>query len=373
MAKKIVYLDSASTTQTYKRVAEAVKKASVEVYGNPSSSHLMGEKAASEMNSAREVLAKEINAKSHEIIFTSGATEADNLAIMGIAKAYPNKKRIIISSIEHPAVYEPCMFLKSQGYDIVEVPVDKEGLVNLIELESKIDQNTLLVSIIHAHNEIGVLQDLNKIGEICKRKNVLLHTDAVQSYGKEIIDVKKMNISLLSASAHKIGGPKGVGFLYVKDGVRIEPIIYGGGQEKGIRGGTENVPAIVGFAEALKISKKINLKRVKVLRDYLIDQIENIGGHINGSKERRLANNVNARFNGVVSEGLIAYLSSKGIMCSTRSACSSKSEEENRSLKAIRLSDAEAGESFRITINEFTAKNDINQLVKIIKKHIKLS
>src|SRR3989338_6752269 len=247
MAKKnIIYLDNAATMPCYKEVVKAMNEFHIEQYGNPSSEHAMGEKTRNAIQEAKKIISKEINCKPWEIIFTSGATEANNFALRGIALAHPDKKKIIISAIEHSSIYEECNYLKTKGYEICEVPVDKYGFMNLIYLKEQIDSNTLIVSIMHANNEIGVLQDIDAIGKICVAKNVLFHTDAVQSFTKEKIDVHLMKIDLLSASAHKIGGPKGIGFLYVKDGIEIKPLIVGGGQEAGKRAGTENVPAIVG-------------------------------------------------------------------------------------------------------------------------------
>ena len=258
----IIYLDNASTTPVYKEVVIEMEKYMLEEYGNPSSIHFMGENAQRAIENAKKVIASEIGAKPWEIIFTSGGTESNNLALQGLSKTN-SKKKIIISAIEHSSIYELGNEMKKYGYKIVEIPVNKEGFIDFNILEKEIDSNTLVVSIMHANNEIGVLQDIAKIGKICREKGVLFHTDAVQSFCKEKIDVNLMKVDLLSASGHKIGASKGVGFLYVKDGVKIESITIGGSQERGLRPGTQNVPAIMGFAKAVEINKKVDKNKVK--------------------------------------------------------------------------------------------------------------
>ncbi len=368
--KKIIYLDNGATTPVYPEVIKEMNKFYSEKYGNPSSPHELGEAALKEMNSARRKIAQEILAKVFEIIFTSGGTEANNLAILGLANANPGKKKIIISAIEHSSVYESCMALKEKGYKIIEIPVDNNGLADIGYLERAIDNKTLLVSIIHANNEIGVLQDLSIIGKICKRKGVIFHTDAVQSFGKEKINVRDFAIDMLSASAHKISGPKGIGFLYIREGIKISPLIIGGGQEHGIRGGTENVPAIAGFAKALEITKKIDKNKIKKLRDYFADELEKIGGKINGSKEKRLYNNINVSFNGINGDDLVLFLSEKGIMCSTKSACLSKQKKENRVLKALGLKKDELNGAVRFSLNEKTKRKDLDKVLNEISSFL---
>ncbi len=369
MAKKI-YLDNAATTKVNEKVVREMDKYLIEEYGNPSSQHLMGEKAREEIDRARENIAKEINAKPWEIIFTSGGTEANNIAIQGLAKANPEKKKIIISEIEHPSITEPCKHMESLGYKIVKTPVDAKGHVRLDILEKEIDNSTLLVSIMHVNNIIGVVQDISKIIEICKKKGTLFHTDAVQSLGKIGIDVSE-GIDLLSASAHKINGPKGSGFIYIRSGVKVEPIFYGGGQEKGIRSGTENVPGIIGFARALEIQKKVNKDKIKAIRDKIIEGLQNIGGKINGSIEDRIYNNVHVSFPLIESGVLVEYLSKKGIYVSSGSACESKKEMEDRTLKAIGLTSLEAKGSIRITINEELLEEDVGFVLGEIEKGVK--
>ena len=369
MVKKTFYLDVASTNPVSKEVVSEMSKYYLEEYGNPSAYHELGENALEAINKAREKLAKEINAKTHEIYFTSGATESNNLALKGLWKS--DKKKIIISAIEHPSIKETSEFLKKVWAEVVEISVDKEGVIDIGQLENSVDSNTCVVSVMHVNNIIGTIQDLKKIGEICNRKNVILHTDAVQSFGKLEIDVQKMNISLLSVSGHKIGSPKGIGFLYVRDGVELEPMLHGGGQEKDLRSGTENVTGIIGFAKALELSKKIDKEKIGKTRDKLMDKLEKIGGTINGAKdERRIYNNINVSFQGVDNKTLVAFLSHKGIYVSAGSACESRKNDDNQTLKAIGVARKERDGSIRITIGEGLAEKDIDFIVKEIKNSV---
>ena len=368
--EKIIYLDNSATTPVFKEVSAEIKKYLTAEYGNPSSEHELGEKAKLALNESRKKLALEIGAKPSEIIFTSGGTESNNLAIFGVSKANPQKKKIILSCIEHSSIRKPALELKKHGYEIIEINVNKEGLLNLEELEKSIDEKTLLVSIIHCNNEIGVLQDLKKIGELCKKKNVLFHTDAVQSFGKEKINVHESKIDLLSASAHKIGGPKGVGFLFVREGINIKPLFYGGEQERGLRPGTENLSSIAGFAKALEIIKKYDFEKIRQLRDYFILELEKMGGKLNGSKEKRAWNNVNVSFP-FDAERAIIKLSQKGIYCSTKSACLSKQKEESHVLKSICLNKKEIQGSIRFGLFVNTKKTEIDCVLKEIKNLLK--
>ncbi len=365
-----IYLDDAATTRVYPEVVKEMEKYFLKDYGNPSSMHKLGEKARKAMDEARKKIAKEINAKPWEIYFTSGATESNNMALKGLLNN--GKSKIIISAIEHPSVIECARYLEKEGYKIVKVPIDGEGIVDINFLERNIDSDINLVSVIHVNNIIGVIQDLEEIGDICKKKGVLFHTDATQSFGRLNIDVKKMRIDMLSASAHKIGGPKGIGFLYVRDGIKIEPMIFGGGQEKNIRSGTENVPAITGFVKALEIHKKYNKEKIRKLRDKMIAELEEIGGKINGSmkKQERIYNNIHVSFPGISNELLVAFLSEKGIYVSAGSACDSKREKEDHVLKAIGLNEKEIQGSVRITMGEGLKEKDINSVIKVIKSSI---
>jgi len=367
---KEIYLDNAATAPVYKEVVSEMNKYYLNEYGNPSSQHEIGERAEKAVLESRKKIASEINAKPWEIIFTSGTTEGNNMAFFGLAKKSKNKKKIIISSIEHSSIFEICDVLKREGYDIIEIPVDSRGFLILERLETEIDDETLLVSIMHANNEIGVIQDLDAIGKVCKSKDVLFHSDCAQSLGKEKIDVNKMNIDLLSAGAHKIGGPKGVGLLFVRAGVEIEPLIYGGGQERGLRGGTENVPSIAGFAKTLDVAKKIDKNKIRKLRDYFISSLEEIGGKINGSKEKRIYNNINVSFSGIDAENLTAFLSNKGIYVSAGSACNSKKQKESKVLKAVGLNEKEIKGSIRISLSESISKKDVDYAVSEIKKSV---
>jgi len=372
-----LYLDEAATTSVYPEVVKLMEKFYLKEYGNPSSLHALGERAMKAIIEAKKAIAKEINCSPGEVIFTSGATEANNLAILGLARTNKNKRKIIISAIEHPSINEAVDYKRKEGYEVLNIPVDGSGLILLDELEKAIDDNILLVSIIHGNNIIGTIQDIEKIGQLCRRKKVVFHTDATQTFGKEKIDVKKMNISLLSASAHKIHGPKGIGFLYVRDGVKIEPLIYGGGQEKGIRSGTENVPAIVGFSKALELYRKENKKnrnKIRKMRDSLMIELEKIGGRINGSREKgkRLDNNIHVSFDkDVDNETLVYRLSGKGIYVSAGSACDSKKEKEDHVLKAIGLSDERIRGSIRITIGNDVSEGDVERVVREISRIVR--
>jgi len=366
-----IYLDNASTTRVYPSVVKEMEKFMNEEYGNASSAHALGENAKKAMNNAREKIAKEINAKPWEIIFTSGATEANNLALIGLAKA-SNKRKIVISAIEHPSITEPCRYLESIGYKIVRIPVDAQGHLRIDRLKDEVEKNSqeiLVVSVMHVNNIIGTVQDIVKIGEICRKNNVLFHSDAAQSFGKIALDASKLD--LMSASGHKIGAGKGIGFLFIREGIKIEPIIYGGGQERGIRSGTENVPGIIGIAKALEMQKKVNKDKIMKMRQELIEELQKMGGKINGSIQERIYNNVNVSFPLVEAGTLIEYLSKKGIYVSSGSACDSKKEKEDETLRAIGLSDMEAKGSIRITLNEDIGQTDVKLIIGEIKKAVK--
>ncbi len=370
MRKKMIYLDNAATTPVYKDVVREMEKFYLEDYGNPSSLHKLGERAFEAINNSRKFIAQEINCKPWEIIFTSGTTESNNLAFFGLARGElgKKKKRIIISAIEHSSIFLICEVLRKEGFEIIQIPVDNEGIVNIDYLNNEVNDNTLLVSVMHVNNEVGTIENIFEIGEICRKKGVLFHSDCAQSFGKLDVDVNKMKIDLLSAGAHKIGGPKGIGFLYVREVLSLEPLIYGGGQERNLRGGTEDVPAIVGFAKALGIIKKVDNDKILKIRDYFISSLEKVGGKINGSKKRRIFNNINVSFNCADAENFVIFLSEKGIMCSSGSACESKKQIESRVLKAIGLNEKERMGSVRFSLNENIAKRDINYVIGEIKK-----
>ncbi len=363
------YLDNGATTQVAKEVAQSMQMMLTKKFGNPGSLHSFGEEAKAEMEKAREIIAKKINAEPSEIIFTSGGTESNNLAIRGIA--YKGQgKHIITSAIEHPSVLRTCEALEKEGFKINYLSVDKEGFIDLKKLEEAITPQTVLVTIIHANNEIGTIQDIESIGKICDAKNVTFHTDAVQSFTKVPIDVKDMNISLMSLSAHKIHGPKGIGALFIRKGVRLKPLFTGGEQENKIRAGTENTSGIVGFGKAVEISKEKDVEKMKQLRDKLIKGLEKIPDTIiNGPRgEKRLANNVNASFKYVEGESLLYHLDGKGIAVSTGSACSSHSLSPSHVLISIGLKPEVAHGSLRLTISRYTTKEEIDYSIKTLKE-----
>ncbi len=361
-----VYLDNAATTRTDDEVIKEMKKYFTEIYANPASLHEMAQEANKAVKDARKRIADFINATPDEIIFTSGGTESDNLALIGVAYALRDKgNHIITSRIEHPAILRTCEWLEKNGFNVTYLNVDKYGFVDLEELKQKITERTILVSIMSANNEIGTIEPIAEIGKICSKKGIYFHTDAVQALGKIPLDVKTMNIDLLSASAHKIHGPKGIGFLYIRKGVKIKPIIQGGGHEHGLRSGTLNVPSIMGFAKALELANKPN--DMERLRNKLIKELLKIeASWLNGHPEIRLSNNVNVSFKAVEGESLVLYLSDKGIYASTGSACSSLSLKPSHVLTAIGLKPEEAHGSLRLTLSRFTTDEEIDYTVKVV-------
>ncbi len=364
-----VYLDNGATTRTAPEVLEAMKPFFLEEYGNPSSIHTFGQVAREAVENARSVISKSINADPKEIVFTSGGTESDNIAIQGVARALPGK-HIITSSIEHPAVLETCKALEHKGYKVTYLKVNRFGLMDLGELENAITKDTILVTIVFANNEIGTIQQIREIGVICHKHNVYFHTDAVQALGKVPIDVKSMNIDLLSASAHKLHGPKGVGLLYVRKEVKLEPIVYGGGHERGIRSGTINTAGIVGFARAVELSEQPN-NMVK-LRDKLITELIKIPEtFLNGHPTQRLPNNVNVSFKHIEGEGILLHLDARGIAVSTGSACSSLTLQPSHVLLAIGLRPEDAHGSIRITLSRYTTEEEIDYFLDSIAPIVK--
>lgn len=373
---KKIYLDYAATTPIDPRVVKAMQPYLVEKFGNTMSLHSFGQEAKFALDQSRQVLADLINADPNEIIFTGSATESNNLALKGVAFANKNKgNHIIISSIEHACIIESAKWLKSQGFEITKLPVDKHGLVNPADVEKAITEKTILVSVMHASNEIGTVEPIAKIGEICRQKGVYFHTDAAQSLGKIPVDVKKMNIDLLTASSHKMYGPKGAALLYVREGIKLVPLLHGGGQENGLRSSTVNVPAIVGFARASEICKTEMKKegaRQTKLRDMLIKGILKIkGARLNGHPKNRLPNNINTAFPFVEGESLVISLDLEGIACSTGSACSSIKLEPSYVLLSIGLKPEEAHGSLRISLGRFTTEKDTKYLLKVLPKVIK--
>ncbi len=368
---KRIYLDHAATTPLDARALRAMKPYFSEKYGNAGSVHYFGIEAKKAMENARAEIAKAINAEPNEIIFTSGGTESDNIAIQGIAYANRGKgNHIITTKMEHHAVLHTCKFLEKDGFEVTYLDVNSAGFINPKELESAITDKTILVSVMHANNEIGTIQPIEEIGKICKARGIYFHTDAVQTLGKIPIDVKKMNVDLLSASAHKFYGPKGIGFLYVRKGTNIHPLMHGGGQENGIRSGTENVAGIIGMAEALKISiremKKENAHELK-LRNKLINGCLKIkDSWVNGGLKNRLAGNANLGFDYVEGESIVIMLDEKGIAASTGSACSTKSLEPSHVLRAIGLPHVKCHGSLRLTLGRDTTAKDIDYVLKVL-------
>ncbi|MFH0889909.1 MAG: cysteine desulfurase NifS [Candidatus Aenigmatarchaeota archaeon] len=368
---KRVYMDYAASTPVRREVLEGMMPYFSEKYGNASSLHSFGREAFEAVENARKIIAGVINAEPGEIIFTSGGTEADNLALQETAYANRNRgNHIIVSSIEHDAVLQTAKFLEKDGFSVTRLPVDKCGLISLDELENSVTKDTILVSIMHANNEIGTIEPVGEIGKICKERNVIFHTDAVQTFGKIPIDVKKMNIDLLSISSHKIYGPKGVGALYVRKGVKMHPLFHGGGQESGLRSGTENVAGIIGFGKAAELAcveMDAEAKRLAKLRDKLIAgalKIDNTW--LNGHATERLPNNANLCFKFIEGEGLVILLDEAGIAASTGSACSSKSLEPSHVLLAIGLKHEEAHGSLRLTLGRETAESDVDYLLSVL-------
>lgn len=386
-SKRKIYLDNAATTPIDPRVLKAMMPYLKENYGNASTLYFLGRQAREAIEKSRQTIAYFIGVKPEEIIFTSGGTEANNLAIKGIAFANEKfGKHIITSSIEHHAILEPCRWLEKHGFKITILPVNKDGLVEIQKLEEAITDETILISIMHANNEIGTIQPIAEIGEIVKKirfeRNkkgiktpIFFHTDAVQSFGHLPINVDELGVDLLSASAHKLYGPKGVGLLYLRRGVKIEPIAHGGGHESGLRSGTENVAGIVGFGKAVEIAQKEleeEYKRLKTWRDKLIEKLQKIKGvSLNGHRDLRLPNNINVSIEGIEGEAAVLYLDKEGIACSTGSACSSHSLKPSHVLLAIGKTPQEAHSSLRFTLGRFNKESDINYLLKVLPKVIK--
>jgi len=374
---KRIYLDYAATTPVDPRVFRAMLPYFSKKFGNTMSLHSFGQEAKLALEKSREEIAGLIGARSEEIIFTSSATESNNLALKGIALANKDRgKHIIISSIEHPCIMESAGWLEAQGFEVSKLKVDKYGRVSPGDVKAAMKKGTILVSVIHASNEIGTIQPIQEIGRICREKGVYFHTDAVQSFGKIPIDVNKTNVDLLSASSHKMYGPKGAACLYVRKGTKIEPILHGGGQESGLRSSTVNLPAIVGFAEACETAKremKRENERIAKLRDKLIKGVltKIKGAHLNGHPKNRLANNANFWFQFVEGESMVIQLDLMGIAASTGSACSSAKLEPSHVLLAIGLKHQEAHGSLRITLGKWTTEREINYLIKVLPGIVK--
>jgi cysteine desulfurase len=369
-------MDHSATSPVDPEVFKAMEPYFINSYGNASTLYSLGREARKAMEESRKMVASLIGAKLDEIIFTSGGTESDNIAIKGIAYRLRDKgNHIITSNIEHPAVDETCKYLEKNGFEVTYLPAGVDGIVNTNDLEEAITDKTILITIMHANNEIGTIQPIKEIGAIACEKKIVFHTDAVQSVGKIPVNVDDLNVDMLSLSAHKLYGPKGVGALYIKKGVRVEPIIHGGGHEKGIRPGTENVAGIVGLGKACQIAKE-NLvetaQYVTSIRDEIIekvlDQVEK--SYLNGHPTNRLPNNINFRFTGIEGESLVLHLDAKGIASSTGSACSSKNLEPSHVLMALGLKEVDAHGSLRLTLGKENKKEEIDYIVDSIKNAV---
>jgi len=368
----LIYLDNAASTQIHESVLASMLPYLKEQYGNPSSIHRYGRLAHKAVEKARKQVADLINAEPSEIIFTSGGTESNNTALHGIALKTP-RSQIIISSIEHDAILEPCKKLEKSGFNVLYLPVDKFGTVDPIFLKNNLSEKTCLVSIMFGNNEVGTIQPIKEIANICNEKDIPFHTDAVQAVGKIPIDVKKLGVDMLSISSHKINGPKGIGALYIKKGIIIDPVILGGGQERGLRSGTENVANIVGFGKACEIAK-LNLTQnsslIKNLKDYLITKVLSEITHVtlNGHPDNRLPGNTHFTFLGVNGEDLIIKLDENGIAASTGSACSVHTQKASHVLQSMGFTHEQITGSLRLTIGVFNTQSDIDETVNILKK-----
>lgn len=374
MDNKVIYLDHAATTATRPEVVEAMLPYFTENYGNPSTVYELGSKNKSAVTHSRETIAKALGTDAANIYFTAGGSEADNWALVATAEAYKNKgNHIITSKIEHHAILHTCEYLeKERGYEVTYIDVDENGIIKLDELKKAIRPTTILISVMFANNEIGTIQPIKEIGAIAREHGILFHTDAVQAFGQIPIDVDELNIDMLSSSGHKLNGPKGIGFLYIRKGVKIRSFIHGGAQERKRRAGTENVPGIVGFGKAVEIAMATMDKRIKQeteLRDYLIDRIlaEVPYTRLNGDRERRLPNNANFSFQFIEGESLLIMLDMAGICGSSGSACTSGSLDPSHVLLAIGLPHEIAHGSLRLTLGEDNTREEMDYVVEKIK------
>lgn len=371
---KKIYLDHAATTPTHPEVVAAMLPYFTDAFGNPSSIHSLGQESRAAVEESREQIARLIGAQSEEIIFTSGGTEADNYAIKGVTYANRHKRNhIITTSIEHHAVLEPCKFLKEQGFKVTYLPVDRNGLIDPEDARKAITDETILISVIHANNEIGTIEPISEIGRIAKEKGIYFHTDAVQTTGRIPVNVDELGVDLLAMSAHKLYGPKGVGALYIRRGTRIGSFMHGGSQERGRRASTENVPAIVGFGKAVEIAQKEmdgEMKRLVPLRDKLIqgllERIDQI--HLNGHPSQRLPNNVNVSVAFVEGESMGISLDLEGIAASTGSACTSDALEASHVLLAIGLPGELAHGSLRFSLGSDTTEEEIDRVLEVFPR-----
>ena len=370
----MIYLDNAATTKTAPEVVDAMLPDFSEYYGNASTIYSLGAESKKAMDHARQTIADSLGAKPEEIYFTAGGSESDNWALKATAEAYASKgKHIITTKIEHHAILHTCEYLEKRGFEITYLNVDRDGLISLDELKAAIRPDTILISVMFANNEIGTIEPIAEIGEIAKEHGVLFHTDAVQAYAQVPIHVDEMHIDMLSASGHKLNGPKGIGFLYIRKGVKIRSFVHGGAQERSRRAGTENIPGIVGLGAAVERAMRIMDSKTRKeieLRDYLIGRLENEIPHcwLNGHRTKRLPNNINFSFLFIEGESMLIMLDMKGICASSGSACTSGSLDPSHVLLAIGLKHEEAHGSLRLTLSEESTKEEMDIVAEEVKK-----
>jgi cysteine desulfurase len=372
--KRFIYLDHAATTAARPEVVDAMLPYFTENFGNPSSVYTFSQKNKAVITQCRDTIAKSLGAKSNEIYFTAGGSESDNWALKSTAEAYASKGRhIITTKIEHHAILHTAQYLESKGFEVTYLDVDENGIVKLDQLKAAIRPDTILISVMFANNEIGTIQPIKEIGEIAKENGILFHTDAVQAYGQVPIDVDEYHIDMLSASGHKLNGPKGIGFLYIRTGLKLRNFVHGGGQERSRRAGTENVTGIVGFAKAVEIAFATMEERTKKeteMRDYLIGRLlaEVPYARLNGHRTKRLPNNVNLSFQFVEGESMLIMLDMKGICASSGSACTSGSLDPSHVLLAIGLPHEIAHGSLRMTLGEENTMEEMDYVADNIKE-----
>ena len=370
----MIYLDNAATTKTAPEVVDAMLPYFSEYYGNASTIYSLGAESKKAMDHARQTIADSLGAKPEEIYFTAGGSESDNWALKATAEAYASKgKHIITTKIEHHAILHTCEYLEKRGFEITYLNVDRDGLISLDELKAAIRPDTILISVMFANYEIGTIEPIAEIGEIAKEHGVLFHTDAVQAYAQVPINVDEMHIDMLSASGHKLNGPKGIGFLYIRKGVKIRSFVHGGAQERSRRAGTENIPGIVGLGAAVERAMRImdtKTRKEIELRDYLIGRLENEIPHcwLNGHRTKRLPNNINFSFLFIEGESMLIMLDMKGICASSGSACTSGSLDPSHVLLAIGLKHEEAHGSLRLTLSEESTKEEMDIVAEEVKK-----
>ena len=370
----MIYLDNAATTKTAPEVVDAMLPYFSEYYGNASTIYSLGAESKKAMDHSRQTIADSLGAKPEEIYFTAGGSESDNWALKATAEAYASKgKHIITTKIEHHAILHTCEYLEKRGFEITYLNVDRDGLISLDELKAAIRPDTILISVMFANNEIGTIEPIAEIGEIAKEHGVLFHTDAVQAYAQVPINVDEMHIDMLSASGHKLNGPKGIGFLYIRKGVKIRSFVHGGAQERSRRAGTENIPGIVGLGAAVERAMRImdtKTRKEIELRDYLIGRLENEIPHcwLNGHRTKRLPNNINFSFLFIEGESMLIMLDMKGICASSGSACTSGSLDPSHVLLAIGLKHEEAHGSLRLTLSEESTKEEMDIVAEEVKK-----